>query len=194
ALAGLAGAQDAAPTGDATYWVYVAAESADEVWKVVFDGERAAVAGVVYVGSLPTEIEGPHGLAVDPQSGSWFVTLAHGMPFGRVCRYDCATDELLGETELGMFPATLTLSPATGLLYCVNFNLHGRMLPSSVSVVDPEAMVEVARTTTGPMPHGSRTSKDGRHHYSCAMKSRHPFEIDALTFHVTPRLQPGDQT
>src|SRR5690606_7274354 len=92
ALAGLAGAQDAAPTGDASYWVYVAAESADEVWKVVFDGERAAVAGVVDVGSLPTEIEGPHGLAVDPQSGSWFVTLAHGMPFGRVCRYDCATD------------------------------------------------------------------------------------------------------
>ena len=88
-----------------------------------------------------------------------------------------------------MFPATMQISPATGLLYCVNFNLHGRMLPSSVSIVDPDAMVEVARTTTGAMPHGSRLTKDGRRHYSCAMMSGELYEIDAATFAVTRTMQ-----
>ena len=88
-----------------------------------------------------------------------------------------------------MFPATMQISSATGLLYCVNFNLHGRMLPSSVSILDPDEMVEVARTTTGPMPHGSRLTRDGLHHYSCAMMSGHLFEIDAVTFAVNRRLQ-----
>ena len=59
-----------------------------------------------------------------------------------------------------MFPATMAISQATGLLYCVNFNLHGRMLPSSVSIVDPEAMAEVGRTLTGPMP---QREEPGRH-------------------------------
>ena len=54
----------AAPRLD--YWLYVAAESSDEVYKVRFDGEKAEVAKVIDVGVLPTEIEGPHGLTVSP--------------------------------------------------------------------------------------------------------------------------------
>jgi hypothetical protein len=45
-----------------------------------------------------------------------------------------------------MFPATLQVSPDG--LYVVNFNLHGDMVPSSVSVVDADAMFEMARITT----------------------------------------------
>ena len=86
----------------------------------------------------------------------------------------------------------MQISSATGLLYCVNFDLHGDMEPSSVSIVDPEAMVEVARTTTGPMPHGSRISADGLHHYSCAMMSAQLFEIDAIDFEVKRALALDD--
>lgn len=171
------------------YHVLVAAESADEVYKVVFDGEKARVAKVVEVGYQPTEIEGPHGLAVGLDGKHWYLSMAHGKPFGILYKYDIESDRLVGETELGMFPATMQISKATGLLYCVNFNLHGRMLPSSVSIVDPDAMVEVARTETGPMPHGSRVSADGLTHFSCAMMSGHLFEIDAATFDVRRRLQ-----
>jgi DNA-binding beta-propeller fold protein YncE len=171
------------------YRVYVACESADEVHLVAFDGERARVERVIEVGYQPTEVEGPHGLTVGPQGKHWYLSIAHGKPFGILYKYRVSDDQLVGECELGMFPATMQISPATGLLYCVNFNLHGRMLPSTVSIVDPDAMVEVARTVTGAMPHGSRLSKDGLRHYSCAMMSGELYEIDAVTFRVTRNMQ-----
>ncbi len=172
-----------------TYRVYVACESSDEVHRIAFDGKTAKVERKIQVGYQPTEIEGPHGLTVGPNGEYWYLSIAHGKPFGLLYKYRTSDDELVGECELGMFPATMQISDATGLLYCVNFNLHGRMLPSTVSIVDPEEMVEVARTPTGPMPHGSRVSPDGLFHYSCAMMSGHLFEIDATTFEVVRDLQ-----
>lgn len=186
-LTGAASAQAAVEATD--YWLYVAAESADAVFKVKFDGAAANVTKVIPVGTLPTEIEGPHGMTVSPDGEHWFVTMAHGKPFGLLYKFTTATDELVAECELGLFPATMQISTATGLLYCVNFDLHGDMSPSSVSIVDPEAMVEVARTETGRMPHGSRLSPDGKHHYSCAMMSGQLFEIDAVTFEVARVLK-----
>jgi DNA-binding beta-propeller fold protein YncE len=114
--------------------------------------------------------------------------MAHGKPFGILYKYSTANDKLVGQTELGLFPATMQLSKATGLLYCVNFDLHGDMKPSSVSIVDPDAMIEVARPITGAMPHGSRLSPDGKTHYSCAMMSGELFEIDAMTFLVKRKM------
>ncbi|MCR9245269.1 MAG: YncE family protein [bacterium] len=171
------------------YRVFVACESADEVHRVAFDGQTAKVEKIIDVGYQPTEIEGPHGLTVGPEGKYWYLSIAHGKPFGLLYKYRTSDDALVGECELGMFPATMQISPATGLLYCVNFNLHGRMLPSSVSIVDPDAMVEVARTMTGAMPHGSRLTRDGRLHYSCAMMSGELYEIDATTFKVTRNMQ-----
>ncbi len=158
------------------------------VKEITFDS-KAKVEQVIEVGYQATEIEGPHGLTVGLDGKHWYLSMAHGQPFGLLYKYETGTNKLIGRTELGMFPATMQISPASQLLYCANFNLHGRMLPSSISIVDPEAMVEVARTRTGPMPHGSRISPDGLHHYSCAMMSGHLFEIDALSFKVTRRLQ-----
>ena len=184
----------AAPQSDHAidYWVYVAAESSDEVFLVRFDGRLARVEQRIAVGYMPTEIEGPHGLTVSPDGAHWFVSMAHGKPYGILYKYATGTNELLGQTELGLFPATMEISPSTDLLYCVNFDLHGDMTPSSVSVVDPESMVEVARTVTGPMPHGSRISPDGRRHYSCAMMSDELFEIDTRTFEVLRVLELND--
>lgn len=182
-------AQAPAEAGGRVYRLYVACESSDEVHRIAFDGQHAVVERRIEVGYQPTECEGPHGLAVGVDGQHWYLSIAHGKPFGLLYKYRCADDELVGECELGMFPATMGISKATGLLYCVNFNLHGRMLPSTVSIVDPDAMVEVARTQTGPMPHGSRLSPDGRRHYSCAMMSGHLFEIDAATFEVVRDLQ-----
>ncbi|MFT7535533.1 MAG: DNA-binding beta-propeller fold protein YncE [Hyphomicrobiaceae bacterium] len=187
-LCGVLAAQDEAkPTG--VYRVYVACESSDEVHRIAFDGKTAKIEKVIEVGYQATEVEGPHGLTVGPEGEYWYVSIAHGKPFGLLYKYRTDNDELVGECELGMFPATMQISPATGLLYCVNFNLHGRMLPSTVSIVDPDAMVEVARTVTGAMPHGSRLSKDGRFHYSCAMMSGEMYEIDAVTFAVNRNMQ-----
>ena len=186
----LLAAQDSSPI----YRLYVAAESSDEVYSLAFDGSALSVTEVVSVGRLPTEIEGPHGLTVDPEGSHWFVTLAHGKPWGSLLKYTTADNHLVGSTELGLFPATMQISVDTGLLYCVNFDLHGDMSPSTVSIVDPEAMVEVARTETGPMPHGSRFSPDGRRHYSCAMMSDELIELDSGCFEVLRRLHLTDGT
>ena len=179
------------PSGGTKHYVYVTTESDDHVHLVEFDTVtgKATIAQTMQVGYQPTEIEGPHGLTISPDGKHWFVTMAHGKPFGVLYKYETGTNKLVGECELGLFPATMQISDATGLLYCVNFDLHGDMLPSSVSIVDPDEMVEVARTITGPMPHGSRISPDGMKHYSCAMMSGQLFEIDAVTFEVARTLQ-----
>jgi DNA-binding beta-propeller fold protein YncE len=189
APAGSAVAQEA--SGDRVYYAYVASESDDEVSLVRFDGAAATVADRVPVGSRPTEHDGPHGLTVAPDGDHWFLSVAHGTPFGRVVKYETGTNRRLGAVEVGMFPATMEVSTATGLLYVANFNLHGEMEPSTVSVVDPAAMVEVEQIETGPMPHGSRLSPDGRRHYSVAMMSGTLFEIDAASMRVTRTLRTG---
>ena len=82
----------------------------------------------------------------------------------------------------------MQISSATGLLYCVNFNLHGDMVPSTVSVVDPETMTELKQITTGVMPHGSRISSDGLYQYSVGMMSGELFEINTIDLEVSRKL------
>lgn len=170
------------------YYVYVACESEDEVALIRFDGKEATVAKKIPVGVWPVEIEGPHGLTISPDGKYWYLSMAHGIPFGHVYKYATGTDELIGRVELGLFPATMQISPATGLLYVVNFNLHGDHVPSSVSIVDPEALEEIDRVETGVMPHGSRVSPDGMKQYSVAMMDDKLFELDALSFEITRTL------
>ena len=166
------------------YYVYVTAESEDEVSVIKFDGEKAENIKDIPVGVWPAEIEGPHGITVGPNGEYWYLSLAHGNPYGTLYKFKTGTDEVVGTVELGLFPASMQISPVTGLLYCVNFNLHGDMVPSTVSVVDVESMTELEQITTGAMPHGSRLSADGMKHYSVAMMSGELFEIDAFNLKV----------
>ncbi|MEM6570478.1 MAG: YncE family protein [Planctomycetota bacterium] len=178
----------------AEHRILVAAESADEVYEIAFDGSELKIVDVVEVGYQATEIEGPHGLTVSPDGRHWFVSMAHGKPNGILYKYEAGTNRKVGETELGLFPATMQVSLDTGLLYCVNFDLHGDMTPSSVSVVDVEGMVEIDRIVTGSMPHGSRLSPDGSRHFSCAMMSDELIEVDAVELEVVRRLALTDGT
>ena len=176
------------------YYLYVAAESDDTVSLLKFDGNNLSEKERIVVGSYPTENEGPHGLTVDPNGKYWYLTLAHGNPFGKLIKYSTETNEIVDETTLGLFPASMQISTVTGFLYCVNFNLHGDMKPSSVSVVDPETMTEITRIKTGSMPHGSRITSDGLKQYSVAMMSGELFEIDALSLEVSRILDLEDHS
>lgn len=177
--------------GASDYYVYVTAESEDEVALIRFDGEKAYVEKRIPVGVWPVEIEGPHGIAVSPDGNYWYLSTAHGFPYGHVYKYATGDDRMIDRVELDLFPATMQISKATGLLYVVNFNLHGEHVPSTVSVVDPEEMVEIERIETGVMPHGSRLSSDGLRHYSVAMMSSMLYEIDAVSMKVTRTLFTG---
>ena len=112
--------------------------------------------------------------------------MAHGLPYGHLYKYKTGTDEMVDRIELGLFPATMGISNATGLIYIVNFNLHGgHTEPSTVSIVDPDEMIEIDRVETGIMPHGSRLLNNGLKHYSVAMMSGTLYEMDAMTMQIS---------
>ena len=173
------------------YFVYVTSESQDEVHLIKFDGNNGKIIKDIPVGVWPLEIEGPHGITVSPNGKYWYLSLAHGFPYGHVYKYETGTDKLIDRVELGLFPATMQISNATGLLYVVNFNLHGEHEPSTISIVDPEEMIEVNRIETGIMPHGSRITNDGLKQYSVAMMSGTLYELDVLQFEISRTLFTG---
>ena len=169
------------------YKFYVAAESEDKVFRVSFDAETesSTIENTILVGEFPTENEGPHGIGVDPSGDYWFVSLGHGIPYGHLYKYETGTDRKVGRVELGMFPATLDISPATGWVYVANFNLHGPHEPSSVSIVDGATMDEIERIETGVMPHGSRLNSDGTMQYHVSMMTDELYELDAINMSVS---------
>lgn len=168
-----------------TYFVYVASEAADRITLVRFGPDGAAIDREIETGMMPTDIDGPHGLAVSPDKTSYYVSIAHGQPNGAVWKYSTKDDKLVSRVVLGMFPATLDVSPDGDFVFVVNFNLHGDMVPSSVSVVTSEDMTEIARIPTCTMPHGSRLNADGSRHYSVCMMDEQLVEIDTATLKVS---------
>lgn len=173
-----------------TYYAYSAAESDDAVYLVKYnaDTQEGSIIDTVEVGVWPTENEGPHGINIGPDGNYWYLSVAHGNPYGWLYKFKTGTNEFITRTELGMFPASLEISSATGLLYVVNFNLHGDMEPSTVSVVDPKAMEVVGEIKTGIMPHGSRISTNGRKQYHVSMMTDELIEINTASMQISHRF------
>jgi hypothetical protein len=69
-----------------------------------------------------------------------------------------------------------------------NFNLHGDMVPSSISVEHTPSFTDVARIVTCTMPHGSRLDPSGLFHYHGCMMDDPLVEIDARRFVVSRRF------
>lgn len=182
---------------DREYRVFVASEATDRVSLVVFGPEGGRVEREFEVGMIPTEPDGPHGLAVSPDGTVLYVTTGHGRPWGHLWRFDTRTLREIDRVELGLFPASLDVSPDGRFVHVVNFNLHGDMVPSSVSVVGIGAelggMAEIARLETCTMPHGSRLAPDGSRQYSTCMMDDLLVEVDAWGLSVRRhfRLSPG---
>jgi len=170
------------------YYVYVAAESDDAVYLLKLGPEGGQVVKRIPVGIFPTEIEGPHGVRVSPNGRHWYVSIAHGKPYGYVFKYATGDDVAINDVTAGLFPATMDISRTTGLMFVANFNLHGDLEPSTISVIDTVSMTEVAAIDQGIMPHGSRTSPDGKFHYSVGMMSDELYEIDVMKLKVSRKL------
>lgn len=185
ALAACAGRPGAAPAGEGAppgprpegadrapsppvYQLYVANESSDVVSRVRFvPGRGATVEKSIEIGVMPGDLDGAHGLKVSPDGRHWYLTTAHGTPYGRIWKYRTGSDELLASETLGLFPATIAVSDDGTEAYVVNFNLHGDPEPSTVSVLYTRpVLVERTRIGTCVKPHGSRLGPAGRFHYS----------------------------
>ena len=170
---------------DQDYLLYVLSEGADKISLIRFGPGGARIDHQIDTGDMPIDIDGPHGIVVSPDRQFYYVSLAHGRPFGSVWKYSTKDDALLGKTTLGYFPATLDITRDGNFLFVVNFNLHGDMVPSSVSVVSTGTMTEVARIQTCTMPHGSRINSQGSKQYSACMMDDMLVEIDTRSLKVT---------
>jgi DNA-binding beta-propeller fold protein YncE len=182
--------QRPAPKPAATYWAYVGAESADLVQRIRFGPDGTVIEKTTLIGELPTEMEGPHGLQISPDGRYLYMTTGHGRPDGKLWKFELGdVDRQIGEgIQLGMFPASLDITPDGLYTLSVNFNLHGDMVPSTVSVVYTPDMEEVARIVTCTMPHGSRIDASGLRQYSTCMMDDQLVEIDTRSFKVARRF------
>ncbi len=176
------------PRPTRNYHVYVCAESDDTVSLVRFGPNGLEEVKRIPVGSFPADIEGPHDINVAPDGRHWYVAISHGQPFGTIHKYTTGADEWVGDVRVGMFPGTLDISAATGLLYAVNSDFFGDHVPSTISVVETSTMTEVEQIGTGTMPHGARLSPDGRRLYTVNMMDDTLYEFDALRFELIRRL------
>src|SRR4026207_645897 len=166
---------------DRDYLVYVLSEGADKISLVRFGPDGFRVERQIDTGDMPVDIDGPHGIVVSPDRQFYFVSIAHGRPFGTVWKYATKNDALLGKATLGYFPATMDITPDGNFLFAANFNPHGDMGPSTVSVVSTQTMTEIARIPTCTMPHGSRLNARGTKQYSACMMDDMLVEIDTGT-------------
>jgi len=167
------------------YLVYVVCEAADKIVLVRFGPRGARIEHETHIGLMPTDINGPHGIAVSPDRKFIYVTVGHGRPDGSVWKLKAGTEEVVRYKSLGLFPATADITGDGEFLYVANANFHGDMVPSSISVVATGEMIEMKRITTCTMPHGSRLNPQGTKHYSACMMDDMLAEIDAQKFEMS---------
>ncbi len=177
------------------YLVYVVCESADKIVLIRFGPEGARIESQTHTGLMPMDVNGPHGIAISPDKQYFYVSEGHGRPEGSVWKYRSGSDEVIKYTSIGMFPATTDVTPDGNFIYVANANFHGDMVPSSISVVATDQMIEVKRIPTCTMPHGSRLNHAGTKHYSVCMMDDMLVEIDTAKFAVDRyfMLAPGKE-
>src|SRR6202044_4264535 len=177
------------------YLVYVVCESADRVVLIRFGPKGLQIEHETRIGLMPMDINGPHGIAVSPDKQYLYVSVGHGRPNGSVWKLKTGTDEVVRFAPLGLFPATTDISRDGAFIYVANANFHGDMVPSSISVVATDQMIEIKRITTCTMPHGSRLNHAGTKHYSACMMDDMLVEIDTSKFAVDRyfMLAPGKE-
>src|SRR5262245_31609154 len=72
---------------DKEYLFYVLSEAADKIALVRFGPQGISIDHQLDTGDMPVDIDGPHGIVVSPDRQFYFVSIAHGRPFGTVWEY-----------------------------------------------------------------------------------------------------------
>jgi YVTN family beta-propeller protein len=181
-----------AQTGAAGYRVGVVSESADIVTWLTPTAEGLATERVVPVGIMPTDIDGPHNIAVAPDGKSYYVTIAHGTPFGTLWRLDSRSDALLGRAQVELFPTTIGLTPDGQYAFVANSDFHGdHPRVNLVSVVHTPTMTKITDLPACGMPHGVKANHSGTRVYLSCMHSDEIIQLDVATFAIGRRAKTG---
>ena len=184
--------QDAPPTSATPYSLYIASESADLVTRIEVGPAGWRKVREIPVGILPTDPDGPHHVAVSPDGRFWYVSIAHGTPWGSVWKYATGSDSLLDRVPVGMFPTTVGLSPDGEWAFVPNSDFHGdRGRQNGISVLFTPELRHVTEVQACDMPHGSRVNNAGTVVYIACMMSDELVLIDPSTLSVARRVVLG---
>jgi len=182
-----------AQTGDPGYRVGVVSESGDVATWLKPVGTGLSVDRVVPVGIMPTDIDGPHNITVSPDQQSYYITVAHGTPFGSLWKMAAAGDSLLGRTQVELFPTTITLTPDGQFAFVANSDFHGdHPRVNVVTVVHTPTMNKITDIPTCDMPHGVKANHMGTRIYVSCMHSDEILQLDVATFRVARRAKTGE--
>jgi DNA-binding beta-propeller fold protein YncE len=181
-----------AAQADPGYRVGVVSESGDIVTWLKPGVGTLTQDRVVPVGIMPADIDGPHNLAVSPDNRFYYLSIAHGTPFGSLWKMDARGDTLAGRAPLEMFPTTIGLTPDGELAFVANSDFHGdhpRM--NVVSVVHTPTMTTITHLPACDMPHGVKSNHAGTLVYVSCMNSDELLEIEVATLRIGRRVKTG---
>jgi YVTN family beta-propeller protein len=178
---------------DPGYRVGVVSESGDVVTWLEPSGNTLSVDRVVPVGIKPSDIDGPHNIAVSPDRKSYYITNAHGTPFGSLWKLDAAGDSLLGRAQTELFPTTISLTPDGQFAFVANSDFHGdHPRLNVVSVVHTPTMNKITDIPACDMPHGVRVYLAGPRVYVSCRHSDEILQVDVSTFGIARRAKTGE--
>jgi len=174
------------------YRILVSSESGDIVTQLAWDGKALTTVKTVPVGIMPAGIDGPHNVAVSPDGRHWYVTIAHGTPYGTLWKLAADADTVLGRAPLELFPTTIALTPDGELAFVANSDFHGdHPRTNVVTIVHTPTMTTLANLPVCDMPHGVKVNHAGTRVYVSCMNSDEIVEIDRQAFRVTRRHTTG---
>jgi YVTN family beta-propeller protein len=182
-----------AQTGDAGYRVGVVSESGDIVTWLKPSGTSLTLDRVVPVGIMPSDIDGPHNITVSPDGKSYYVTIAHGTPYGSLWKLNVAGDSLLGRAQVELFPTTISITPDGQFAFVANSDFHGdHPRVNVVSVVHTPTMTKITDIPACDMPHGVKVNHGGSRVYVSCMHSDEVLQLDVATFGIARRVKTGE--
>lgn len=174
------------------YKVGVVSESGDIVTWFTPGAGTLAVDRVVPVGIMPADIDGPHNVTMAPDRKSYYISIAHGTPYGSLWRMDSKTDSLIGRAPLEFYPTTISLTPDGELAFVANSDFYGdRPRVNVLSIIDTRSMNKITDLPVCDMPHGVKVNHAGTKVYVSCMHSDEILELDVGTFSITRRGPTG---
>jgi YVTN family beta-propeller protein len=170
----------------------VASESGDIVSQLTWDGKALTTVKVVPVGIMPADIDGPHNVTVSPDGKYWYVTIAHGTPYGTLWKMAVDADSLVGRAQVEMFPTTISVTPDGELAFVANSDFHGdHPRTNVVSVIYTPVMAPLTNLAACDMPHGVKVNHAGTRIYVSCMNSDEILEVDRQTLAISRRHKTG---
>ena len=193
AIVGLFAPPAAAQSGEPGYRVGVVSESGDVTTWLKPVGNGLTVDRVVPVGIMPTDIDGPHNITVSPDGRNYYITVAHGTPYGSLWKMTVDGDSLVGRAQVELFPTTVSLTPDGQFAFVANSDFHGdHPRVNVVSLVHTPTMNKITDIPACDMPHGVKVNHAGTRIYVSCMHSDELLQLDAGTFRVSRRAKTGE--